>query len=107
MLVMAQELMAGRAGVASGLVLGLGFVTGAIGVPVTGALADAWGMQVAVRLQVILIIATIGLARLLPSEARLRALQHSDPRANGSEPTRLAADVGVTAPGEDAIARHS
>src|SRR5437763_3254175 len=89
MLVMAQELMAGRAGVASGLVLGLGFVTGAIGVPVTGAVADVWGMQAAVRLQVILIIAPIGLAWLLPGEAHLRALQHAgtpagDTRASGS-----------------------
>ena len=86
---MAQELMAGRAGVASGLVLGLGFVTGAIGVSVTGAVADALGMQVAVRLQVILIIATIGLAWLLPSEARLRALQcaakQADRRPTGSK----------------------
>jgi MFS transporter, FSR family, fosmidomycin resistance protein len=82
---MAQELMAGRAGVASGLVLGLGFVTGAIGVPVTGAVADAWGMQLAVRLQVILIIATIGLAWLLPGEARLHALQHAGKPAGGTE----------------------
>lgn len=76
MLVMGQELMAGRAGVASGLVLGLGFVTGAIGVPITGAVADALGMQAAMRLQVILVIATIALAWLLPSEARLRDLQN-------------------------------
>jgi FSR family fosmidomycin resistance protein-like MFS transporter len=90
MLVMAQELMAGRAGVASGLVLGLGFVTGAIGVPVTGAVADAWGMQVAVRLQVILIIATIGLALLLPDEARLRALQRARTAASGTGASRSA-----------------
>jgi MFS transporter, FSR family, fosmidomycin resistance protein len=107
MLVMAQELMAGRAGMASGLVLGLGFVTGAIGVPVTGAVADAFGMQVAMRLQVILVIATIGLALLLPSEARLRALQRGDTQANGTEPTGSAADVSFTAPGGDAIATSS
>lgn len=79
MLVMAQELMAGRAGVASGLVLGLGFVTGAIGVPITGAIADAFGMQTAIRLQVVLVGATIALAWLLPSEARLRALTERSP----------------------------
>ena len=41
MLLMAQQLMATRAGLASGLVMGLGFVTGALGVPINGALAGA------------------------------------------------------------------
>jgi FSR family fosmidomycin resistance protein-like MFS transporter len=75
MLVTAQQLMAGRPGVASGLILGLGFVTSAVGVPVTGALADAYGMPAAIRSQVILVLATIALAWLLPSEARLRKLE--------------------------------
>lgn len=74
-LVMAQELMAGRTGMASGLILGLGFVTGAIGVPITGALADAFGMATAFRLQAVLVLATIVVAALLPSEARLRELR--------------------------------
>jgi FSR family fosmidomycin resistance protein-like MFS transporter len=74
MLVMAQQLMSKRAGVASGLVLGIGFVTGAIGVPITGALADAFGFQAAIQLQVILVVATIALAWFLPSEAYLEAL---------------------------------
>lgn len=73
-LVMAQQLMAGRAGMASGLILGLGFVTGAIGVPITGMLADAYGMQVAIEAQVLLVVATIGLALALPSEAKIRTL---------------------------------
>ena len=77
MLVMAQELMAGSAGVASGLVLGLGFVTGAIGVPVTGAIADALGMQTALRMQVILVVVTIAIALFLPSETRLRDLKRT------------------------------
>jgi FSR family fosmidomycin resistance protein-like MFS transporter len=76
MLVMAQQLMAGRAGVASGLILGLGFVTAAIGVPITGALADAFGIQAAMRAQVLVVVATIAIAWLLPSEERLRALHH-------------------------------
>ncbi len=72
MLVMAQQLMVGRAGVASGLILGLGFITGAIGIPITGALADSYGMEIAIRLQIIIVVATIALARLLPSESRFR-----------------------------------
>jgi FSR family fosmidomycin resistance protein-like MFS transporter len=74
MLVMAQQLMAGRAGLASGLILGLGFVTGAIGVPVTGLIADQFGMQAAFESQVFLILATALVAWLLPSEARMRQL---------------------------------
>ncbi len=74
MLVMAQELLAGRAGMASGLVLGLGFVTGAIGVPVTGALADHIGLQRALQLQVALVAATVVVALLLPSEGYMRGL---------------------------------
>src|SRR5207249_7412964 len=45
MLLMAQQLMASRAGLASGLVMGLGFVTGAVGVPINGAIGDAIGLQ--------------------------------------------------------------
>lgn len=43
-LVAAQRLLPGKTGVASGLILGLGFVTAGIGVPVTGVLADRIGI---------------------------------------------------------------
>ena len=72
LLVFAQQLMVGRAGVASGLILGLGFVTGALGVPITGAIADAWGISTAMRLQVAVIAIAIPIAMLLPNEAQLR-----------------------------------
>ncbi len=75
---MAQQLMAGRAGLASGIILGLGFVTGAIGVPITGAIADAYGIQTAMRLQVVIVIVTIALATLLPNEGRMRVLTRRD-----------------------------
>jgi MFS transporter, FSR family, fosmidomycin resistance protein len=74
MLVMAQQLMSRRAGLASGLVLGLGFVTGAIGVPVTGAIADRFGLQPAMELQALIVLVTIPLGLLLPSEERLRSI---------------------------------
>jgi MFS transporter, FSR family, fosmidomycin resistance protein len=74
-LMLAMELMAGRAGLASGLVLGLGFVTGAIGVPVTGAIADKVGLQAALGLQVAVVAVTILVALLLPSEQFLRQLR--------------------------------
>lgn len=69
MLLMAQQLMVARAGLASGLVMGLGFVTGAIGIPINGAIADAIGLQRSLMTHVILVIATIGIAWFLPREA--------------------------------------
>jgi len=68
LLLMAQQLMASRAGLASGLVMGLGFVTGAIGVPINGAIGDAIGLQESLMTHVFLVIATLGIAWLLPSE---------------------------------------
>jgi len=67
-LLMAQQLMASRAGLASGLVMGLGFVTGAIGVPINGAIGDAIGLQKSLMTHVILVVVTIGIAWLLPTE---------------------------------------
>ena len=71
LLLMAQQLMAARAGLASGLVMGLGFVTGAIGVPVNGAIADAVGLQKSLMSHVLLVIVTIALAWFLPSEDQI------------------------------------
>lgn len=70
LLVAAQQLMSGRTGTASGMVLGLGFVTGAIGVPITGAVADNVGIQTAMTLLVFLIIIAIPVALCLPKHQR-------------------------------------
>jgi MFS transporter, FSR family, fosmidomycin resistance protein len=85
MLLMAQQLMASRAGLASGLVMGLGFVTGAIGIPINGAIADSIGLQRSLMTHVILVVITIGLAWFLPSEVamerhtELEAVQRARP----------------------------
>lgn len=86
MLVLAQELMVGRMGLASGLVMGLGFVAGAVGVPVTGAVADHLGLQAALALQVAVVAATIPVALLLPGERFLRRLRQSRAPAAVSTP---------------------
>lgn len=75
MIVLSQQLMVGRAGMAAGLILGLGFIGGAIGIPIMGALADSYGMVTAIRLQVVVVVATVFLAFLLPSEARVSQLR--------------------------------
>jgi len=78
LLVMAQQLMRGRAGVASGLILGLGFVMGAIGIPVIGAIGDAIGLQGAFRVQAAIASAAILLSWLLPTERQIDQLTTDD-----------------------------
>jgi FSR family fosmidomycin resistance protein-like MFS transporter len=73
MLLMAQQLMASRAGLASGLVMGLGFVTGAIGIPINGAIADSIGLQKSLMTHVILVVATIVIAWFLPTEREMES----------------------------------
>ena len=87
MLLMAQQLMAARAGLASGLVMGLGFVTGAIGVPINGAIADAVGLQKSLMTHVILVIITIGIAWFLPREREME--RYAEAR---QEPLRVAGE---------------
>lgn len=71
LLVMAQSLIKGQAGVASGMILGLGFVAGAIAAPILGAVADAWGMQRAIESLLIVVAVCIITARSLPSESAI------------------------------------
>jgi FSR family fosmidomycin resistance protein-like MFS transporter len=71
LLVMAQQLMVGRAGVASGLILGLSFIAGAISAPLFGMLADGVGLQNAMRTLPLVVAVTIGVAWFLPTEERM------------------------------------
>ncbi|HEV2127963.1 MAG TPA: MFS transporter [Thermomicrobiales bacterium] len=71
LLVMAQQLMIGRAGMASGLILGLSFIAGAVSAPLFGRLADAVGLQNAMRSLPLIVLATIGVAWFLPDERRM------------------------------------
>jgi MFS transporter, FSR family, fosmidomycin resistance protein len=79
MLVMAQQLMASRAGLASGLVMGLGFVTAAIGVPINGGIADAVGLQKSLMTQVILVAGTLVIAWYLPTEKKMETFSDAVP----------------------------
>ena len=48
--------------------MGLGFVTGAIGIPINGAIADRIGLRYSLMTHVFLVLATMVLAWFLPSE---------------------------------------
>ncbi len=74
LLLMAQQLMKGHAGVASGLILGLGFVAGGIATPVLGAIADASSLATALYCLLAIVALSIVVAWFLPSEARVRAI---------------------------------
>ena len=92
MLLMAQQLLATRAGLASGLVMGLGFVTGAVGIPINGAIADAIGLQRSLMTHVVLVLATIALAWFLPGEKEINEISESSTSAR-DESAPLSAPV--------------
>ncbi len=81
-LVAAQRLLPGRAGVASGLILGLGFITGGIGVPITGLLADNYGIPSALLIVAPLTLIGTAIALTLPG----RIFTHGPDPARSSLP---------------------
>ena len=87
MLLMAQQLMASRAGLASGLVMGLGFVTGGIGIPINGAIADRIGLQESLMTHVILVLVTIVIAWYLPREREMDRYSEAVPAATSAVAT--------------------
>lgn len=68
-LVIAQRLLPGRVGMASGFILGMGFVTGGIGVPVTGFIADRYGMAEALMMNSVLALLAAALVLVIPRRA--------------------------------------
>ena len=67
-LLAAQRLLPGRTGLASGVILGLGFVSGSLGVPITGALADRTSIPTALSLSLVLAVAAAALTAALPGK---------------------------------------
>jgi FSR family fosmidomycin resistance protein-like MFS transporter len=65
-------LLPGRVGVASGFILGVGFVTGGIGAPITGAIADSVGTGVALGSMTLLVL----VAALVVTRIPLAILLH-------------------------------
>jgi FSR family fosmidomycin resistance protein-like MFS transporter len=68
-LVAAQRLLPGKIGIASGLILGLGFITGGIGVPISGWVADSSGFETAFMLLAILTALAVLVALTIPKRA--------------------------------------
>jgi FSR family fosmidomycin resistance protein-like MFS transporter len=70
--VIAQELMPARTGVASGLVLGLGFAAGGLAVAVLGAAADRVGLVTTLAFLCVLPVVALALVLGIPETASLR-----------------------------------
>ena len=64
--------------------MGLGFVTGAIGVPINGAIADHLGLQKSLMTHVILVLATIAIAWFLPREDELERIAAGQREVTGA-----------------------
>ncbi len=67
-MVMAQDLMPERVGMISGLIIGFAVGMGGIGVTLLGAIADRWGLQVAMDITALLPTAALAIALGLPSD---------------------------------------
>ena len=85
LLVMSQQMMVGRAGMASGMILGMGFVMGAVGVPAMGAVADTYGIQDAMRAWAIIGLVAIVPAMVLPTDAEVIRLSQ---RTSATRPAK-------------------
>jgi FSR family fosmidomycin resistance protein-like MFS transporter len=68
LVVLAQRRLPGGMALASGLILGYMFTSGAIGTLLTGYLADLHGTPVVFYLSALLVIAAAGLTRFIPKE---------------------------------------
>ncbi|MGH2548360.1 MAG: hypothetical protein ACRDHN_03170, partial [Thermomicrobiales bacterium] len=66
-LLAAQRLMPGRTGVASSMILGLGFVSGGLGVPIVGRIIDSVGYTSGLTLLVFVNLAAVLIAASIPA----------------------------------------
>jgi FSR family fosmidomycin resistance protein-like MFS transporter len=92
-LVVAQRLMPGRTGVASGMILGIGFITGGIGVPLTGRLADAVGIPAAIASLSLLCLGAAALGWSIPRSAF--ESRTDEERDDGERQTRPAEHAAI------------
>jgi MFS transporter, FSR family, fosmidomycin resistance protein len=73
-IVMGQEFLPGRIGVASGVTIGLSIGLGGVGAPLLGVLADAHGLRAVFGLLAVLPLLALILIRVLPARAPSDAL---------------------------------
>jgi MFS transporter, FSR family, fosmidomycin resistance protein len=94
--VMSQEYLPNRLGLASGVSLGLAIGVGGIAAALMGLVADAYGLRTVMWLIVALAVPMVVLARTLPVT---RAERRAQGAAAAAAPTRAAAAPAAPAPG--------
>ena len=85
-LLAAQRLMPGKTGIASSIILGLGFVTGGIGVPVTGYIIDHTDYATGFRSLAIFGIAATILAVTIPARIWGESANRAEPQGATTGP---------------------
>ncbi|MGI6488747.1 MAG: MFS transporter [Syntrophomonadaceae bacterium] len=76
MVVLAQELMPGSIGLATGISMGFVWGLGSLGLLLSGVVADMWGLPASFWLAVLVLLLGAGLSLLLPVEKERRESQH-------------------------------
>jgi FSR family fosmidomycin resistance protein-like MFS transporter len=99
-IVMGQEFLPGRIGVASGVTIGLSVGMGGVAAPLLGILADAHGLRLVFELLVIFPLGALALSLLLPvrrdaahTAGAARASAHAAPSIRGANTTPTVASV--------------
>jgi FSR family fosmidomycin resistance protein-like MFS transporter len=82
-IVMGQEYLPGRIGVASGVTIGLSIGLGGVGAPLLGLVADAHGLRSVFELVTDFPLIALGLAQALPAHAPSLRRPPSEPEAPG------------------------
>ena len=96
--VMSQEYLPNRLGLASGVSLGLAIGVGGIAAAGMGVVADAWGLPTVMWLIVALAVPMVVLARTLPVTRAERRAQAARRRGVGSRGPRPPPVLGLPAP---------
>jgi FSR family fosmidomycin resistance protein-like MFS transporter len=84
-IVMGQEFLPGRLGVAAGVTIGLSIGRGGVGAPLLGALADAHGLRAVFETIAVLPVAALVLTLALPRASASRRTQAQTQGTSGSQ----------------------
>jgi FSR family fosmidomycin resistance protein-like MFS transporter len=95
-IVMGQEYLPGRIGVASGVTIGLSIGLGGVGAPLLGVLADAHGLRSVFELTAVFPLLALALAQLLPAVAPSTDAPPALRRAHSDGHSRAAERVAAT-----------
>ena len=96
-IVMGQEFLPGRIGVASGVTIGLSVGMGGVAAPLLGILADADGLRSVFELIIVFPLAALALSLLLPVRRDPGHQAPAQPAAQSRRANTTATSAGVTA----------